>query len=313
LSEQRGQPISPAQLKNPLWRCVLQLSNSSHLTDTALVDLPATAIQPFRSIQAHSAKVRPETEESIGVVIVLHDITALKEVERMKASFMAGVTHELKTPLSVIRLHAKNLLIYYDRLSGPNRVELLNAIQNQTSLLEQLIEDILQLSRLDAGLNETKREALDLIELVNKPIIDLRPLAQSKHLNLIWRKPLSPLILMAEQNQLERVIRNLVDNAIKYTPAGGSITVNVTSNLSNGQPSAQIRVSDTGIGIPLEHQARLFERFYRVDASHTIPGTGLGLSIVKEIVTAYNGNVHLESTPGQGSTFTITLPALPPA
>ena len=313
LREQRGQRISPVQLKNPLWRCVLQLSNSPHLTDTALVDLPATGTQPVRSIQAHSAKVRPETEESIGVVIVLHDITALKEVERMKASFMAGVTHELKTPLSVIRLHAKNLLVYYDRLSGPNRVELLNAIQNQTSLLEQLIEDILQLSRLDAGLNETKREALDLIELVNKPIIDLRPLAQAKHLNLIWRKPASPLILMAEQNQLERVIRNLVDNAIKYTPAGGSIMVNVTSNLSNGRPSAQIRVSDTGVGIPLEHQARLFERFYRVDASHTIPGTGLGLSIVKEIVTAYSGDVHLESTPGQGSTFTVTLPVLPPA
>jgi signal transduction histidine kinase len=309
LDRQRKQPISPAQLENPLWRCVLQLSNSPHPTDTALVDIPATATRPIRSIQAHSAKMRPTTEESIGVVIVLRDITTLKEVERIKASFMAGVTHELKTPLAVIRLHAKNLLAYHDRLSGPKRADLLNAIQNQTSLLEQLIEDILQLSRLDAGVSETKREAFNLVELVNKTIIDLHPLAEAKHLRLIWQKLTSPLTLMADPTQVERVVRNLVDNAIKYTPSGGSITVGVSLISNNGQSMAQIRVSDTGMGIPLEHQARLFERFYRVDPSHTIPGTGLGLSIVKEIVTAYGGKVNLESIPGQGSAFIVTLPA----
>jgi signal transduction histidine kinase len=118
---------------------------------------------------------------------------------------------------------------------------------------------------------------------------------------------------MADQNQVEGVIRNLLDNAIKYTPAGGSINVSSSWASNNGQTAAQIRVSDTGIGIPLEHQAHVFERFYRVDPSHTIPGTGLGLSIIKEIVTLYGGNVHLESMPGSGSIFTVTLPALPPA
>jgi len=309
LNEQRGQSISSAQLESPLWRCVLQLSSSPHLTNTALVDIPATPTTLARSIQAHSAKMRPETEESIGTVIVLRDITTLKEVERMKASFMAGVTHELKTPLAVIRLHAKNILTYHDRLSGPNRVELLNAIQTQTSLLEQLIEDILQLSRLDAGLSETKREALNLVEVVHQTVIDLRPLAESKQLSLIWQKPRSPLTLMADQNQVKRVVRNLVDNAIKYTPVGGSITVKVSLVSNKEQPVAQIWVSDTGTGIPLEHQARVFERFYRVDSSHTVPGTGLGLSIVKEIVTIYGGEVQVKSTPGKGSTFIVTLPA----
>ena len=309
LNEQRGQSISSAQLESPLWRCVLQLSSSPHLTNTALVDVPATPTKLARSIQAHSAKMRLEPEESIGTVIVLRDITTLKEVERMKASFMAGVTHELKTPLAVIRLHAKNLKVYHDRLSGPNRVELLNAIQTQTSLLEQLIEDILQLSRFDAGLSETKREALNLTEVVNQTVIDLRPLAKSKQVSLTWQKPTSPLILMADPNQVKRVVRNLVDNAIKYTPVGGSITVKVSLASNKGQPLAQIWVSDTGAGIPLEHQARVFERFYRVDPSHTIPGTGLGLSIVKEIVTIYGGEVRLKSTPGKGSTFIVTLPA----
>ena len=309
LNEQRGQSISSAQLESPLWRCVLQLSSSPHLTNTALVDVPATPTKLARSIQAHSAKMRLEPEESIGTVIVLRDITTLKEVERMKASFMAGVTHELKTPLAVIRLHAKNLKVYHDRLSGPNRVELLNAIQTQTSLLEQLIEDILQLSRFDAGLSETKREALNLTEVVNQTVIDLRPLAKSKQVSLTWQKPTSPLILMADPNQVKRVVRNLVDNAIKYTPVGGSITVKVSLASNKGQPLAQIWVSDTGAGIPLEHQTRVFERFYRVDPSHTIPGTGLGLSIVKEIVTIYGGDVQLKSTPGEGSTFIVTLPA----
>ncbi|MCL4298296.1 MAG: GAF domain-containing protein [Anaerolineae bacterium] len=310
LSEQRGQPISSVQQENPLWQCVLQLSHSPHFTDTALVDIPTS---PARSIQAHSAQIRHGIEESIGTVIVLRDITTLKEVERMKARFMAGVTHELKTPLSVIRLHAQNLLAYHDRLSGPDRVQFLNAIQTQTDLLEQLIEDILQLSRLDAGLSETKRQALDLVEVIDETVNNLRPLAEAKHINLIWQKPASPLTLLADRNQVERVVRNLLDNAIKYTSGGGSITVNSSWVSNNGQSMAQIRVNDTGIGIPPEHQAHVFERFYRVDPSHTVPGTGLGLSIVKEIVTLYGGNIHLESMPGWGSAFTITLPALPPA
>jgi signal transduction histidine kinase len=141
----------------------------------------------------------------------------------------------------------------------------------------------------------------------------LRPLAEAKQVSLTWQKPTSSLTLMVDRNQVERVVRNLLDNAIKYTPAGGSITVDSSRISNNGQPAAQIQICDTGTGIPPEHQAHVFERFYRVDPSHTIPGTGLGLSIVKEIVTLYGGNVHLESTPGSGCTFTITLPALPPA
>lgn len=313
LSEQQGQPIASMQQENPLWQCVLQLSHSRRLTDTALVDVPATPVKPARSIQAHSAQMRPEIGETSGTVIVLRDITTLKEVEQMKARFMAGVTHELKTPLSVIRLHAKNLLAYYDRLSDSNREQLLNAIQMQTDLLEQLIEDILQLSRLDAGLSETKRQALNLVQVIDETVNNLRPLAEAKQVSLIWQKPASPLTLMADWNQVERVLRNLLDNAIKYTPARGSITVNSSWVSNDEEPMAQVRISDTGIGIPPEHQAHVFERFYRVDPSHTVPGTGLGLSIVKEIVTLYGGNVHLESILGQGSAFTITLPALPPA
>ena len=149
LQELFEQPIGPDELKNPLWRCICDLANSNELTTTALVDLPTPQADTILSIQAHSAKVRNEAGQIIGTVVTLRDLTALKEVERMKTRFISGVTHELKTPLSVVQLHIGNLLKYYDRLPVPKREELLRSIQNQTEHLAQLIEDILALTRLD--------------------------------------------------------------------------------------------------------------------------------------------------------------------
>lgn len=310
LSQLQGRPINPEQLENPLWRCIHDMSNNAPLTSTALVDVLLTPTKMIRSIQAHSAKIRNEAGEVNGTVIVLRDLTALKEVERIKTRFVAGVTHELKTPLSVIRLHSKNLLTYHDRLSEQKRVELLNAIHTQTQLLEQLIENILHLSRLDAGLVEMKRQPLNLVEVVDQTMTNLYPLAEAKSITLNWQKPLAELMIMGNQNQMEQVVRNLVDNAIKYTSPNGSITVQTSLEALDEKPIVRIRITDTGPGIPIEHQTQVFEYFYRVDPSHTIPGTGLGLSIVKEIVNANGGNVQLESTPGVGSTFVVTLPAI---
>ncbi len=310
LSELWGRPIEPEQLENPLWRCISDMVSSAKLTVNVSVDVPTAKNGSVLSIQAHSAKVRNEAGQVIGTVIVLSDITALKEVERMKARFMAGVTHELKTPLSIIRLHSKNLLTYYDRLPDQKRNELLNSIQGQVKLLEKLVSSILELSRLDAGMIEIKRQPLNLVELIDQVVADLRSLAEAKPVALHWQKPGTDVGIQADSDQLERVIRNLIDNAIKYTPASGSIEIQTFSELVDGQVIVGIRVADTGIGIPSEDQARVFDRFYRVDPSHTLPGTGLGLSIVKEIVNAHGGDVQLESTPGVGSTFVVTLPGM---
>lgn len=314
LSDRLGQPIFPEQInRSPLWRCIDDMAHSPNLTLTASVDIPAPEIGTLLSIQAHSAKIHNETGAIAGTVIVLRDISTLKEVERMKARFMAGVTHELKTPLSIIHLHSKNLMLYQERLPVEKRKELLTSIQAQVNLLEQLIEDILQLSRLDTGVTEAERSPLDLIEIIDQTITDLRPLAEAKHIQLVWQKPDQPVVTLANSGQMERVVRNLIDNAIKYTPGGGSVQVQARLKQLNGRTVADIRIVDTGNGIPVEHQTRVFDRFYRVDASHTVPGTGLGLAIVKEIINAYGGNVTLKSIPGQGSMFTITLPAVTPA
>ncbi len=311
LPELTGQPIGPTQLHNPLWRAIRELAGGRELSMTALVDLPTSPTEPLMSIQAHSAKVRNDAGQIIGTVITLRDLTALKEVERMKARFMTGVTHELKTPLSVIQLHASNLLKYSDRLPAQKQAELLHSIQNQAEHLAQLIEDILALSRLDIGLTEAGRQVVELGELIERISRDLRPLAKAKQIQLTWRKPAEAIATLANPDQLGQVIRNLVDNAIKYTPGGGSVRLQAgLTTTDDGQTYAKFQVSDTGIGIPPEQQSQVFDRFHRVDPAHTIPGTGLGLAIVKEVVTAYGGTVEVESTPGQGSTFSVALPVV---
>jgi PAS domain S-box-containing protein len=305
LDEAVGQTISPAHLEDPLWRCIHELTRHSEPPASAAVDVPDVS-RPggIRSIQANAAQVR-EGELAIGTVIVLRDITALKEVERMKARFMAGVTHELKTPLSIVQLQINNLRAYHSRLSEHKRDELVDAVQNQVKLLEQLVEDILTLSRLDASEARGQPQPTDLKELVSRVVNLLRPLAVLKGVALSWTPPSSAVILQADPKQLDRLVRNLVDNAIKYTPEKGSVEIKLSLEEAG---AITLQVIDTGIGIPSEHQAHVFDRFYRVDPSHTIPGTGLGLAIVKEIVQVMRGELHLKSVPKQGSTFTITLP-----
>jgi signal transduction histidine kinase len=188
------------------------------------------------------------------------------------------------------------------------RDELLNSIQSQVELLTKLIEDILHVSRLDDGIVETQLEPLDLGALVAQLLVELHPLAQAKQIALNYTKSTKGPLVQVNPEHLERVIRNLIENAIKYTPSGGSIQVQTVSELRDNQEFVGVQVADNGIGIPPEFHSQIFDRFYRVDPSHTIPGTGLGLSIVKEIISAYGGDVHLESKPGVGSTFVVAIP-----
>ena len=301
--------LASPQLASSLWNAVRQLVHSPNTTDSISFDV-ADPAKPggALSLQANSAGVHTESGQSIGTVIVLSDVTAIVEVERMKARFMAGVTHELKTPLSIIKLHTNNLAAYHDRLPEAKRNQLLISIRGQVNLLEQLIGDILELARFDASMNKIEPKPTDILQIADQVITEVRPLAKEKGLTLNWDTPTSQLIIQGDPNKLDWLIGNLIDNAIKYTPAPGSIEVKVTSEQYNGQAQAVVQVSDTGIGIPPEEQTRIFERFYRVDPSHTIPGTGLGLSIVKEIVAAHDGQVSVHCPPEGGSIFTVTLP-----
>ena len=306
LGRAQGQAIGKERLTNSLWRCINDLVSGDEFTPCASVDVPdPTQLGGVLSIQALAARVRDDSGNVIGTVIALRDITGITQVERMKARFMAGVTHELKTPLSIIQLHTNNLQAYHGRLPEEKRDEFLSAIQSQVQLLEHLVEDVLELSYLDAGETKGKRQRVDLIALADEVISDLRPLADRKQVALRWERPDSDITVLGVNSQMKRLILNLVDNAIKYTPVGGSVELGLSSKKGE---SVSIEVSDTGIGISPEHQSLIFDRFYRVDPSHTVPGTGLGLAIVKEIAASHGGDVQLISRAGKGSVFVVTLP-----
>lgn len=314
LAERIGQKVNAEGQTSPLWRRICDVAAGQEFDPGASIDLPdPTQDGGVLSIQTRAAQIREPNGRLIGTAIVLRDVTALKAIERMKARFMAGVTHELKTPLAVIKMHVKNLDHYYQRLSANRREKLLSSAQKQVDLLEELIENILELSRLDSGEAQLEISKLDLVPLVEQIVTEMHTLANSKGVTLQWQKPPASksTLVRADDKQLACVVRNLVDNAIKYTPGGGDIEVTIISEHEETKPWVGVRIRDTGIGIPPEAQARIFERFYRVDPSHTVPGTGLGLSIVKEIVTTHGGTITLESEPGKGSTFEIRLPGLP--
>lgn len=242
-----------------------------------------------------------EDSEKTGVVILIFDITDKFFAERNRREFTANVSHELKTPLQTIMGSAElieNGLVKKEDVGG-----FASKIRQEASRLVSLIDDIIRLSQLDEA-EDLPSEDLDLYELAKSQIDLLAPVANSKGIAL--KLSGESFTVSVVRRLTQEIIYNLCENAIKYNKDGGKVDVSIESDSNE----AVIRVADTGIGIPPEHQARVFERFYRVDKSHSkeTGGTGLGLSIVKHAVQYMNGTIHLESRFGEGTTVTVRLP-----
>lgn len=236
---------------------------------------------------------------------------AAREADRLKSELLSTVSHELRTPLGSIKGHATALLRYGTRLPIKEQHEFLRAIDRASDKLRELIEHLLQLSRLEAGGLPMERQPCDLGALAREAVEELRPHLTEHHPLLV--KLVEPLpTLQLDPRRIREVIDNLLDNAVKYSPLGGEITVEVAPVAGDdGRPvTVRLAVRDHGIGIPAEHHALIFERFHRVDSSLTrsIGGTGLGLAICRKIVEAHGGEITVESAPGEGSTFLVTLP-----
>jgi heavy metal sensor kinase len=218
--------------------------------------------------------------------------------------FTADASHELRTPLTAIRAEAEVAL--NDTLAPADYRQLLGSILEECERLTRLTDQLLALSREDAGKGRPQRQPLDLTPLVNSVVETLRPLAQAKGVRLHTAGD-GVLRTQGDEGRLRQVFFNLLDNAIKYTPEGGRIDV----ELARRDQAAVVTFRDTGIGIPPEHLPHVFDRFYRVDKARTRAegGTGLGLSIAQSIVQAHRGRIEMASTPGRGTTCTVTLPA----
>ena len=254
---------------------------------------------------ADSAVSQPAPGKPSGAVVVLHDVTELRRLERVRQDFVANVSHEFKTPLTAIRGFAETLLS--GALNDPqNNRRFLEIIRDHASRLDRLTDDLLKLARIEAGKLELEFSPVGITELVEGCAETTLLKASRKQITLEIEIPPGMPAIRGDGSLLHEVLQNLLDNAVQYTPAGGKIRVTASA----AAREAVITVADTGIGIPLADQERIFERFYRVDParSREAGGTGLGLSIARHIVDAHAGRLWVESEVGHGSRFSFSIP-----
>jgi len=256
-----------------------------------------------RFFAATIASVR--TTGTDGAVLVLHDITDLRKLERVRRDFVANVSHEFRTPLTAIQGFAETLLA--GAIDDPqNRGRFLEIIVEHSRRLAQLTEDLLMLSKMDADRLEFETRRIPVGQFIESCIETAQPRARDKDLTLLVNLAQKVPDIAGDRRRLTEVLQNLLDNAIQYTPGGGQIMVSASSSDSE----VVFTVSDTGIGIPLSEQPRIFERFYRVDVarSRQVGGTGLGLAIAKHLVEGHGGRIWVESEIGHGSQFHFSVP-----
>ena len=260
-------------------------------------------------IRAHTAAVKSEEGEQLGAVTVLEDMTYLLELDRMRADFIAMVSHELRSPISAVEQNINLILKGLAGQTTEKQRHLLSRAKERSRGLLDLVSDLLEMSKIDAGIALQRKERLQVEEVVNKVVELMEGEAQAKGIAL--HREIAPSLapVLGDRDNLEGVFTNLVSNAMKYTPTGGEVRV----EMEHEGDYVKTVVADTGIGISKEDLARIFDKFYRVKSEKTrgIVGTGLGLSIVKSIVEAHFGSITVESEEGKGTAFTVLLPHLP--
>ena len=299
-TELRGKTVLEALRVHELDELVNRVETEGQVFDYEL-KLPDLS---ERWLQVNAAAIPNSAGEREGTILVFHDLTRLKQLERTREEFVANVSHELRTPLSLIKGYVETLLD--GARDNPEVAErFLKIIERNTSRLDLLIQDLLTISALESGRITLNLQPIPLRPLAEKVLADLKTRTDAKDVKLV--NDLPELTALADANRLEQVLANLVDNAIKYGRAAGTVTV---GGRKDDADKIEIFVQDDGPGIPSEALDRVFERFYRVDKARSREqgGTGLGLSIVKHIVQNHGGKVWVKSELGKGATFFFTLP-----
>jgi two-component system phosphate regulon sensor histidine kinase PhoR len=249
-----------------------------------------------------------DQEEGIGAIVVFHDISELKRLEKVRQDFVANVSHELRTPLTSIKGYAETLLAEGDESSDSAR-EFLQIILKHSNQMSNMVDDLLQLARLEAREQPLEYEPVNAADAFNSAWKACASLAGEREISLENLLPEEGVMVRADLEQLEQVFRNLLENAVKYGPPGGTVTIACDS----GPVMATFQVTDQGPGIPIQDQPRIFERFYQVEkdrANHS-DSTGLGLAICRHIIQNHGGRIWVESPPEgktNGSTFFFTIP-----
>tara|TARA_B100000161_G_C33557241_1_gene418734 strand:+ start:2213 stop:4006 length:1794 start_codon:yes stop_codon:yes gene_type:complete len=297
-----GQPIWHA-IRNQSITDALDSAIQNNSVVNAQVDLQRASSST--ALDIYAASLRNDRSEPIGAVLVLHDVTHLKNLERVRTDFVANASHELKTPITAIRAITETLLEAQE-IEKETSAHFMERLHVQSLRLAQLIDDLMTISRLESSRGKEEFSRTSINKLVIRAVTVAEVAATERNIRILTELPATDLFLFVDGFDISQLIDNLLDNAIKYTKDHGLIDITLESD----GDKATLRVSDNGLGISEEDQQRIFERFYRVDKARaqSLGGTGLGLSIVRNIAEKHNGTIEVESTIGAGSSFTFCLP-----
>ncbi|MGQ9647539.1 MAG: ATP-binding protein [Thermodesulfobacteriota bacterium] len=301
-----GNFLSQCNLHSELAKTIQESLSTKDVSYTSVSQELSIGESGETFLRAHTAPVKNDLGETMGSVTVLQDISHLKELDKMKSEFIAMVTHELRAPIAAVE---QQLTVILNKMAGEvneKQEQMLRRAKERTKGLLDLIRDLLDLSKIEAGKMVQYKEPLNLQEVIQRVVDLMKAASENKKIDLQFSPPPHVPLIHADRNSMEGIFTNLISNAIKYTPEGGKVWI----ELGEEGGFVKATVSDTGIGIKKEDLSRIFDKFYRVKSSETreIVGTGLGLSIVKSIVDAHLGTITVDSEEGGGTTFTILLP-----
>jgi two-component system, OmpR family, phosphate regulon sensor histidine kinase PhoR len=269
------------------------------------------SLEDGRWFRVNAVSLRNGTERPSGSILVLHDITEIQRLETVRSDFVANVSHELRTPLTAIRGYVETLL-HNPPAEPADAKQFLTIIARHSERLSRLTEDLLTLSDLESGARKMTFKPVEAGHLIQRVLEVFWERAEKKNVTLSYLISSDCPLIFGDSDRLQQLFINLVDNAVKYTPAGGSVTISGRHVATEAHSEVEIAVADTGAGISEKDLPRLTERFYRVDKarSRELGGTGLGLAIVKHIVQAHGGELKIDSVLNKGTTVSVFLPAV---
>ncbi len=305
LSQDR-RPIAQIMKDPTLVELIRDMRASASRNGRRIVEHKMRSAHGTRVYKVTLSCVTDRSDGSSGVVTVLHDMTKEKEVAQMKNDFVSSVSHELRTPLASIKAYVE-MLIDGEAEDRKTQQEFYEVIQNESNRLSRLIDNILNISRIESGLVQINKKPLSLPVVLKEALEVITPQARQKQIKLVEKVTPAFYQTSADKDMLYQALLNLLSNAVKYTPEGGTITVE--TQVDEQQKKVVTRISDTGVGIPEKDVAFVFDKFYRVERNNRLAkGTGLGLSLVKHIIeTAHKGRLFVESQEGKGTTFGFEL------
>jgi two-component system, OmpR family, phosphate regulon sensor histidine kinase PhoR len=306
-----GRPVSELIENQTILKMIDQAIDQSEGTLTEItneITIPGTEREDDTIIGARCIPFRDRLDRNLGTVTVLNDITALKRIDQLKSDFVSMVAHEIKSPLNSVLMQLNVIL---DGLAGDltdQQTEILSRTQDKIKSLTNLSSELLDLSKIESGLINQERQKINILDIMAEQVAFYADTASAKSIALEMETGSEPIDIMGNSQNIEEIFSNLISNAIRYTPEGGTIQVS-TQDINDW---AVVKVTDTGFGISEDELENIFNKFYRVKTEETrfINGTGLGLAIVKSIVKSHHGSIKVESTPGKGTRFSISLPTI---